>query len=114
MQLLVETLPDGVALKDAESTSRSIEVRPGERRNALFPLVEGDAVAATGGGAGAELAQLVFDGIKFGMIIAMCAIGLSLIYGTTGLTNFAHGELVAFGALFAMMLNDVDVFGVRD
>ncbi len=113
MQLSVETLPDGVAPKDAESTSRSIEVRPGERRNALFPLVEGDAVAASGGGAGAELAQLIFDGIKFGMIIAMCAIGLSLIYGTTGLTNFAHGELVAFGALFAMMLNDGDVLGLH-
>lgn len=113
MQLSVETLPDGVAPKDAESTRRTIEVRPGERRNALFPLVEGNAVAASGGGAGAELAQLIFDGIKFGMIIAMCAIGLSLIYGTTGLTNFAHGELVAFGALFAMMLNDGDVLGLH-
>ena len=24
----------------------------------------------------------------------MCAVGLSLIFGTTGLTNFAHGEMV--------------------
>ncbi len=113
MQLTIESLPDGVALKDADSSSRSIEVRPGERRNALFPLVEGDAQASSGGGAGAELAQLTFDGVKFGMIIAICAIGLSLIYGTTGLTNFAHGELVAFGALFAMMLNDADVLGMH-
>ena len=28
----------------------------------------------------------------------MAALGLSLIFGTTGLTNFAHGELVTFGA----------------
>ena len=35
----------------------------------------------------------------------MCAIGLSLIFGTTGLTNFAHGELVTLGALIAWMFN---------
>ena len=28
----------------------------------------------------------------------MCSVGLSLIFGTTGLTNFAHGEMVTFGA----------------
>jgi len=32
-------------------------------------------------------------------------IGLSLIFGTTGLTNFAHGEMVSFGAIFAYFLN---------
>ena len=43
----------------------------------------------------------------------MCAIGLSLIYGTTGLTNFAHGEAVTFGAVMAYLLNNAGVFGVR-
>ena len=38
----------------------------------------------------------------------MCAIGLSLIYGTTQFTNFAHGEAVTFGALATWYLN-VDV-----
>ncbi len=45
------------------------------------------------------------EGIRFGLIIAMCAIGLSLIFGTTGLTNFAHGEMVTFGALMAFLFN---------
>src|SRR5690606_20680269 len=45
------------------------------------------------------------NGLKFGLIIAMCSVGLSLIFGTTGLINFAHGELVAFGALLAWWLN---------
>ncbi len=112
VQLVTETLPDGVTPKDAESSARTIEVRAGERRAALFPLVQGEGVSS-GGSAGAEFAQLLFDGVKFGMIIAMCSIGLSLIYGTTGLTNFAHGELVAFGALFALMLNDPDVLGLH-
>ena len=31
----------------------------------------------------------------------MAALGLSMIFGTTGLTNFAHGELITFGALVA-------------
>ena len=45
-------------------------------------------------------------GIKFGLLIGLCAIGLSLIFGTTGLTNFAHGELVTFGAAIALILNN--------
>jgi neutral amino acid transport system permease protein len=43
--------------------------------------------------------------VKFGLIIAMAAIGLSLIFGTTGLINFAHAELVTFGAVAAWYLN---------
>src|SRR5688572_28500454 len=35
----------------------------------------------------------------------MCAVGLSLIFGTTGLTNFAHGELVTLGAVVAFFFN---------
>ena len=30
--------------------------------------------------------RLLYEGIIFGLIIGMCAIGFSLIYGTTGLT----------------------------
>src|SRR5690606_4649353 len=39
------------------------------------------------------------------LVIAMCAVGLSLIFGTTGLTNFAHGEMVTFGAMVAWFIN---------
>ncbi|MEQ1872172.1 MAG: branched-chain amino acid ABC transporter permease [Ilumatobacteraceae bacterium] len=52
-----------------------------------------------------QLAQRLTDGARFGLVLAMCAVGLSLIFGTTGLTNFAHGELVTFGALAAYILN---------
>ena len=40
-------------------------------------------------------------GIVFSVLLAMAALGLSMIFGTTGLTNFAHGELITFGALVA-------------
>ena len=49
--------------------------------------------------------QLFVDGLRFGLLIAMCAVGLSLIFGTTGLTNFAHGELVTIGAVVAWYIN---------
>jgi branched-chain amino acid transport system permease protein len=53
-----------------------------------------------------QLAQRVADGVRFGLLLAMSAVGLSLIFGTTGLTNFAHGEMVTFGAMIAYILNN--------
>ncbi|OUE10093.1 branched-chain amino acid ABC transporter permease [Clavibacter michiganensis] len=49
----------------------------------------------------------VVTGLIFGLLLALAAIGLSLIYGTTGLNNFAHGELVTFGALMAYLFSNV-------
>lgn len=52
-----------------------------------------------------RVAQLTFEGIKFGLIIGVTAIGLSLVFGISGLVNFAHGELVTIGATVAFLLN---------
>ena len=41
------------------------------------------------------------------VLLAMAALGLSMIFGTTGLTNFAHGELITFGALVAFTLDQL-------
>ncbi|MDE0573173.1 branched-chain amino acid ABC transporter permease [Demequina sp. B12] len=43
--------------------------------------------------------QQFINGIVFGLLLALASVGLSLIYGTTGLSNFAHGEQVSLGAL---------------
>src|SRR5664279_3272648 len=45
--------------------------------------------------------QNVFNGVVFGLLLALASVGLSLIYGTTGLSNFAHGEQVTLGAILA-------------
>jgi neutral amino acid transport system permease protein len=45
--------------------------------------------------------QNIFNGIVFGLLLALASVGLSLIYGTTGLSNFAHGEQVSLGAMLA-------------
>lgn len=37
----------------------------------------------------------------FGSILALCAIGLTLIYGILNLSSFAHGDTLTFGAYMA-------------
>lgn len=105
VELDESTLPEDVRLRSEGDNTRNIELRAGESRGAIFALEQGE-----GGGGGRsqffdQLIRLSFDGLKFGLIIAMCSIGLSLIFGTTGLVNFAHGELVTFGALTTLMFN---------
>ena len=47
----------------------------------------------------ADLLQYLFSGITQGSIYAVVAIGLSMLYRSTELINFAHGEFAMFGAL---------------
>jgi len=49
--------------------------------------------------------QLAVGGLVFSLLLAMAALGLSMIFGTTGLTNFAHGELITFGAIVAFSID---------
>ncbi|WP_419927732.1 ABC transporter permease subunit [Candidatus Poriferisocius sp.] len=95
------TLPDGIGLREGFESTIEAAVTEGASRAVVFAV--GDAPKGTP--FGERAAQTVFNGLKFGLIIAMSAIGLSLIYGTTGLVNFAHGELVTFGAVIAWYFN---------
>ncbi|THV31375.1 branched-chain amino acid ABC transporter permease [Glycomyces paridis] len=49
--------------------------------------------------------SLLVSGLHFGLMIALAAVGLSMVFGTTGLTNFAHGDLITFGGVMALMFN---------
>lgn len=101
VELNTDTL-QGFELRNPDNNPLTgVEVQPGTVRNTLFPLGE----RASSDSNSVRWIQLFVDGIKLGMIIAMCAIGLSLIYGTTGLTNFAHGEMVTFGAMVAYVFH---------
>ncbi len=97
-----ETLPEDTGLRNPDRATLEFNIRPGQTRTVLFPL--GEPRDRTGLFLARGL-QLVAEGVKFGLIIALTAIGLSLIFGTTGLVNFAHGELVTFGALVAYAFN---------
>jgi len=44
--------------------------------------------------------QSVLNGILAGCIYALFAMGLTLIYGVLNFVNFAHGELIMWGAYF--------------
>ncbi|MEU8249198.1 branched-chain amino acid ABC transporter permease [Nonomuraea sp. NPDC048916] len=107
----VSTLPQDAEVRGGNNV-RTPTVFEGNPTSVLFALQ-----AKGGAGPGGEndttgqstfwdqAAQLVFEGLNLGLIIALAALGLSLIYGTTGLTNFAHGELVTLGALLAYAFN---------
>ncbi|MFB6283704.1 MAG: branched-chain amino acid ABC transporter permease [Halobacteria archaeon] len=62
-----------------------------------------------------ELLNAVVNGVTTGSIIALGAIGLALVYSIAEVPNFAHGELLTFGAYSAFLVNTpaaVPVFGV--
>jgi len=123
----VATLPAGLSpAREGGQTLKNVPVPAGGSRAVIFQLTRGPPAPGTEsgqpGGAGGgpsqnavvqwldQFAQLLVEGIKFGAIIAICAVGLSLIFGTTGLINFAHGELVTLGATVAFLLN-ASLFG---
>lgn len=114
-----ETLPEGIALRDATRASLEVLVEAGADKRALFGLVTGDAESAAAAIAdegssitGRRVAQLAVEGLKQGLYLAMAAIGLSLIFGTTGLVNFAHAELVTWGQLSTFFFNYYGLAGV--
>jgi len=49
--------------------------------------------------------QLVINGLVLGSIIALAAIGLSMVYGILNFANFAHGDFLALGAYLAFLFS---------
>jgi len=96
------TLPEGIAVLEGGDTQQ-VEIGPGGSVVKNFFIGEGER--QTTSILDQFTARLIY-GLNFGLMLALASIGLSLVYGTTGISNFAHAELVTFGALVAM------VFGV--
>lgn len=92
------TLPEGVIVADGQDT---IEAEFGltKTKAVNFFLGEGQKVSTD---IWAQIAQRTFNGVSFGLLLALAAIGVSLIFGTTGLSNFAHAEMITFGALMTL------------
>lgn len=96
------SLPDGFVLEG--TADRQVLEAGFVTSNVTVNYFTGQAERATIGW-WSQFAQRLADGARFGLVLAMCSVGLSLIFGTTGLTNFAHGEMVTFGAMTAYILN---------
>jgi branched-subunit amino acid ABC-type transport system permease component len=47
-----------------------------------------------------SLIQLVFNGVVFGSIVLLAAVGLTLLYSIGNFANFAHGAIMSLGAYF--------------
>jgi branched-chain amino acid transport system permease protein len=105
VRLVTSSLPEGVELAEGAPQELRPIVQPSGDRPVVFRLVRSGEAAVNGPSDATRLAGLLASGLRLGLVIALAAVGLSLIYGTTGLTNFAHGELVTFGAIAAWYLN---------
>lgn len=95
-----DTLPDGIELRDPDRTSVDVSADEWQTNtiSRLFPL--GEDTRQTSGFFDLFMQRLV-SGLNFGLLVALAAIGITLIFGTTGLNNFAHGEMVTFGGILA-------------
>jgi neutral amino acid transport system permease protein len=98
-----ESLPEGAALRNPDDVDRPVRINLDNDVSVTFPVGE----ATAGEGLGTQALQLFVGGIVFSVLLAMAALGLSMIFGTTGLTNFSHGELVTFGALIAYFVDQL-------
>lgn len=52
-----------------------------------------------------EIPQLIVNGVAVGSVIALAAVGLTLIYGILRLSNFAHGDFMTLGAYLTWLAN---------
>lgn len=124
------TLPEGQFFKSADS--RTVTVALFESVSALFPLTDTPGAApapaepsgespgessgeqpTTSPSAEKPSASSSFSwprfwqqgasGIRIGLLLALGAVGLSLVFGTTGLSNFAHAEMLSMGGILAFL-----------
>ena len=97
-----DSLPEGIELSDPDDSEIQIRAILDGANGGLFPIGVQEVVKVPFGD---RVITAVTSGVKFGLIVGLAALGLSLIFGTTGLTNFAHGELITFGAVVTYAAN---------
>ncbi len=78
---------------------------------ASLPLAVAALGAGDGGGGSDVLMQQLVTGLSNGMIIALIAIGYTMVYGIIELINFAHGDLCTLGAFLALTI--AGAFGMQ-
>ena len=97
-------LPSGQALTDpTKATIKANVISLGFDLTILFPIGPGVEKSSNW----ERSAQLFADGLILALVIALAALGLNLVFGTTGLTNFAHGELLTLGGLLTYFLSAI-------
>src|SRR5690606_9487972 len=85
-----------------EGDSASQEVEFALTNTKIVNLFLGEGVRETTSFLDQLLSRIV-GGLNFGLLLGLAAMGAALIYGTTRLSNFAHGEMVTWGAVIALL-----------
>src|SRR5690606_7862742 len=98
------TLPEGIAVVDPEGLDDSpnvkeVTVGQSGRVTMNFFIGRGERNQTTFFD---QLVERIVNGVNFGLMLGLAAIGLSLVFGTTGLSNFSHAEMVTFGAIMTL------------
>lgn len=104
-----ETLPEGIVVVDEEDDTpnvKEVTVGAGGRAAMNFFIGEGERNVV---GFTDQLVQRTFQGLNFGLMLGLAAVGLSLVFGTMKLSNFAHAEMVTFGAVATLGLVNLAV-----
>ncbi|MGC5172976.1 ABC transporter permease subunit [Microbacterium sp. DT81.1] len=99
-----ESLPEGIAVvEEGDDTPNVKEVTVGAGGRVTVNFFIGEGVRNVTSFFD-QFVQRIVTGVSFGLMLALAAVGLSLVFGTTGISNFAHGEMVTFGAIAALLL----------
>ncbi len=102
------SLPEGVGFAEGFSESVEIEIDEVRAKAVAFKLDSADVSTTLEiDPLWQRLLSRAVDGVKVGLLMALAAVGLSLIYGVTGLVNFAHSEMVTFGAVMAFAIESL-------
>jgi branched-chain amino acid transport system permease protein len=96
-----DTLPEGTALQNPDQVELKQKINLETDVFVTFPIDDKPEVDSTL----ERGVDLAVGGIVFSLCLAMAALSLSMIFGTTGLTNFAQGELITFGAIVAFWVD---------
>ncbi|TQO20463.1 amino acid/amide ABC transporter membrane protein 1 (HAAT family) [Rhodoglobus vestalii] len=99
------TLPEGIAVIDEEDDTPNVKeamIGPSGSTVTNFFIGRGERNVVNFFD---QLVERLVNGLNFGLMLGLAAIGISLVYGTTGLSNFAHAEMVTFGAVMALIVS---------
>ncbi len=106
LTLLTKTLPNGVK---AATPTVTVTATLGQLQPAVISITGKSKGSVSTNTGPPSLALQIWDqfsqGLLLGLLLALASIGLSLIYGTTGLSNFAHAEQVTLGGLMAYVFS---------
>lgn len=99
-----ESLPENLEIREpaprfqGPDGSLKVSVQLGQTQAPALNVRDVDYEAGADG-FGTRIVQSIAQGLRLGLLLALASIGLSLIYGTTGLSNFAHAEQVTLGGM---------------